>query len=1341
MANGTGIMPTRPPPNYELSFAVEAKLGHGEVIYVCGSCPSLGAKDPSRALRLVTDPSSYPVWSSEPVPVPLDQKVTYRYCVVAGGKLKRWEDISIDRELDAVTEPSAAPVMVEDVLDKYKSKGGGMNFLAGFFRGSGVPQGDMMRSVKFTAANRTSLQTSMMALRAKTVAKEKSAAITTRDGVVVVSFFLPVLIGKDESGKWLVEWDYESLLSLHSAEIDMRVTRVGFLRYAEGIKPEEEDAVAKALLPFSCVPVFLDKALATKFYRDFCKGVLWPVFHHVVDVYGDQVMRFFTQDTLADLWQCYGNVNRRFRDKIVEVYNEGDMVWVHGFHLLLLPSFLTRVLRTARVGLFLHTPFPSSEIFRTLPFREDLLRGMLNADQIGFHLFEYARHFLTCCKRILGLNEGDGNNRGNRNVFYNGRTVSIESIHGGIEPSIIAAKLAHPEFAARAAALRKEYEGRFVFVGIDKVERLKGLQLKFTAFYKLLLECPHLAETVVLLQLGISVREREQDYHQCLTELRTLALKINTQFAPSPDRPVIVLELEDENVFTLERRLPYLCVADCLLTTSVRDGLNNLPLEYVVVQASTRVQNPGVMMLSEFTSSMRVMRGAVRINPWKVKAVAHVMAEVVQEMTVKTRKERLVDCLEYVNTNTTSYWAAQILMDLKAVGRSADRSIMSPIGFGLNFRVVGMESNFSLLDVAAVMKGYRSATRRVIFLDYGGTICTTAKRNSLYYAHSSKQKENTKAPESLRQLLTTLCADPRNLVFVISGREKEEMQVALGDVKNLGLAAEHGLHFRFPGELKMSDSHLNAQDPSDAERDPSFLKRKWETLVAVRDQSWKQLTRTIMNLYAKRTHGTYVVNKGSALLWQFRDADPEFGWLQSKELEDHLTTVLKSFSVEILRGTGSSDAEGGYIEVRPGGVNKGAFVSAVMSRQLEMGLMPDFVLAVGDEESDEMMYEAVKDFSRGVKGEEPGTPDANVAATQGGTNSPAQRRRGSYQVGATAAVLIASAAAELKRQQEQALDKEASEAEAASGRRGIAIGASSQQSRSAGRLLSPSSADAAAAAAAAAGGERRGGAPASAPPDVNAAAIAIMAGLEEQKYNSSSFGEEKYPDGMMGRETYLPLTGGSDGGGHVKERGRSSSLAEPGADGGGSKATLLSIRRRFSPAGQRGWRGGVLGAPGGLTMGMSPGGESVVGAGKLGVQCFTCTVGKKPSQARTYVNDIDEVLELLRGLVKVSSSVSRNYSTSHLSDLRAGRGGGSANYDDLSLISAQFHAEASGGLDASSGGDKPSGGLGGMMKSLSVVVMPTHMLPARAAPMAPGTMTAYFDQIDEGEEDEGGIFF
>ena len=204
-------------------------------------------------------------------------------------------------------------------------------------------------------------------------------------------------------------------------------------------------------------------------------------------------------------------------------------------------------------------------------------------------------------------------------------------------------------------------------------------------------------------------------------------------------------------------------------------------------------------------------------------------------------------------------------------------------------------------------------------------------------------------------------------------------------------------------------------------------------------------------------------------------------------------------------------------------------------------------------------------------------------------------------------MLIASAAAELKRQQEQELEKEAAEAEAEAAATG-GLGALSL-SHSAGRL------------------------PSSAPPDVNTAAIAVMAGLEDRRNKaaaaaggSENSSEEKTMDGMLEHEAYFPLSGGggSDDGGAL--RGRASSLAEPRSSGaaGVLKPTSLNIKPRISPGGGQRWRGGVLGAPGGM-MGASPGGGSIVGAGKLGVQCFTCTVGKKPSQAGTYVNDIDEV--------------------------------------------------------------------------------------------------------------------
>ncbi len=215
-------------------------------------------------------------------------------------------------------------------------------------------------------------------------------------------------------------------------------------------------------------------------YNGFCKGVLWPILHNVASVYSspsglssgnaeadrhiepyeefDSAYAEYSMDDIAqgpvhgdggregELWAAYTAVNRYFTDVIIQCFNEGDLIWIHGFHLMILPSFLTRRIAMAKIGIFLHTPFPSSEIFRTLWCREDLLRGMLNADQVGFHLFEYARHFLTCCRRLLGLNYGmfpDSSGGHNLAIDTNGRHVSVTSIHAGVEPPVLHQVLSH----------------------------------------------------------------------------------------------------------------------------------------------------------------------------------------------------------------------------------------------------------------------------------------------------------------------------------------------------------------------------------------------------------------------------------------------------------------------------------------------------------------------------------------------------------------------------------------------------------------------------------------------------------------------------------------------------------------------------------------------------------------------------------------------------------------------------------------------------------------------------------------------------------------------------------
>ncbi len=221
--------------------------------------------------------------------------------------------------------------------------------------------------------------------------RSQDVNITARDRIVVASYFLPVVLSKSSSGQWSIAWDNENILSLKADSGNANITSdkiswVGTVRFKGApIPPEEEGAVTHLLQQMNCFPVFVNPTMHHQFYEVFCKQHLWMILHHVADVYGP--LMDIGAKAQQDLWFTYSTVNRQFRDKVVEVFQVGDLIWIHGFHLMLLPSFLRRVLIVAKIGIFFHTPFPSSEIWRTMHRREDLLRGVLAADQVGFHLY------------------------------------------------------------------------------------------------------------------------------------------------------------------------------------------------------------------------------------------------------------------------------------------------------------------------------------------------------------------------------------------------------------------------------------------------------------------------------------------------------------------------------------------------------------------------------------------------------------------------------------------------------------------------------------------------------------------------------------------------------------------------------------------------------------------------------------------------------------------------------------------------------------------------------------------------------------------------------------------
>ncbi|CAM6101672.1 unnamed protein product [Calypogeia fissa] len=739
-----------------------------------------------------------------------------------------------------------------------------------------------------------------------------------QEHMIIVGHTLPLHTERGEDGKWNFRWDDESLLLQLKDGIaaDREVIYIGCLREDVDIG-EQDEVAARLLMDFNCVPAFLPPAVRNNFYVGFCKQQLWPLFHYMLPLNGGHGGRFDRSQ-----WQAYVYVNRIFADKVMEVISpDDDYVWVHDYHLLVLPTFLRKRFNRIRMGFFLHSPFPSSEIYRTLPVRDEILRSLLNADLIGFHTFDYARHFLSCCSRMLGLEYES--KRGYIGLEYYGRMVGIKIMPAGIHMGQLEASLEHPDTLKRIADLHKQLAGKTVLLGVDDMDVFKGLSLKLLAMEQLLLQHIEWREKVVLVQIANPARSRGKDVTEVQDEVYALVEKINNEFGSKNYQPVMLIERNTR----MAERIAYYTIAECCVVTAVRDGMNLIPYEYIVCRqgsspgletgsGTTEIPKKSMLVISEFIGCSPSLSGAIRVNPWNIEAVAEAMnaAITLPESEKHIRHEKH---FKYVSTHDVACWARSFVGDLERTCKEHQQKHTYGIGFGLGFRVVSLGPNFRKLQTEHIVSAYKRSASRAILLDYDGTMIP--------------QNSHNKDPSpQIISLLNTLTADPKNVVFIVSGREKTILSLCFEKCEKLGIAAEHGFFYRWRRE------------------------EEWVTSVAVHDYEWKELVEPIMNLYKESTDGSEVEKKESALVWQFRDADPDFGSWQAKELLDHLESVLANEPVSVKSGQH-------IVEVKPQGVSKGLVVEQLLSIMAERGAPADFVLCIGDDRSDEDMFESIED--------------------------------------------------------------------------------------------------------------------------------------------------------------------------------------------------------------------------------------------------------------------------------------------------------------------------------------------------------------------------------------------
>ncbi|XP_050371113.1 alpha,alpha-trehalose-phosphate synthase [UDP-forming] 1 [Argentina anserina] len=722
------------------------------------------------------------------------------------------------------------------------------------------------------------------AARALNEGHEKHEARPLRQRLLVVANRLPVSAVRRGEDSWSLDISAGGLVS---ALLGVKEFEARWIGWAGVNVPDEigQQALTKALAEKRCIPVFLDEEIVHQYYNGYCNNILWPLFHYLGLPQED---RLATTRSFQSQFSAYKKANQMFADVVNAHYEEGDVVWCHDYHLMFLPKCLKEYNSKMKVGWFLHTPFPSSEIHRTLPSRSELLRSVLAADLVGFHTYDYARHFVSACTRILGL---EGTPEG---VEDQGKLTRVAAFPIGIDSDRFIRALEVPQVQEHIRELKERFAGRKVMLGVDRLDMIKGIPQKILAFEKFLEENPTWRDKVVLLQIAVPTRTDVPEYQKLTSQVHEIVGRINGRFGSLTAVPI----------HHLDRSLDFhaLCalyaVTDIALVTSLRDGMNLVSYEYVACQDAKR----GVLILSEFAGAAQSLgAGAILVNPWNITEVANSIAQALN-MSSEEREKRHRHNFLHVTTHTAQEWAETFVSELNDTVVEAQlrtRQVPPP------------------LPNREAIQCYMRASNRLLILGFNATLTepvdTPERRGD-----QIKEMELKLHPD-LIEPLTAVCNDPNTTIVVLSGSDRAVLDENFGDL-DMWLAAENGMFLRpTKGEwMTTMPEHLNME--------------------------WVESVKHVFEYFTERTPRSHFELRETSLVWNYKYADVDFGRLQARDMLQHLWTgPISNASVDVVQGSRS-------VEVRAVGVTKGAAIDRILGEIVHSKCMTnpiDYVLCIG----------------------------------------------------------------------------------------------------------------------------------------------------------------------------------------------------------------------------------------------------------------------------------------------------------------------------------------------------------------------------------------------------------
>ena len=654
----------------------------------------------------------------------------------------------------------------------------------------------------------------------------------------------------------------------------------------EEIPEELAPLIDEALAEHGSAKVNLSKEEVDGFYFGFSNRTVWPLFHYFLE---------FSEFELSS-WETYKSVNQKFADTIIEKASEEDTIWVHDYQLMLVPQMVREKRPNTAIGFFLHIPFPSYEIFRTLPWREEVLEGLLGSDLIGFHTYDYERHFLSSVRRLLGFDVNFNE------IAVNNRMVKVDSFPMGIDYKKFskAAETHHKNTSEQRSDLQRRLDDHKnstpdakLILSIDRLDYTKGIAKRLNAFEYFLNKHPQYKEKIRLIILAVPSRSNVPQYQLLKKEVDELVGRINGELATVSWTPIwyFYRSVPFENLIDLYTS------SDIAWLTPIRDGMNLVAKEYI----ATRTDKSGVLILSEMAGSANEMNESLLINPNNFEQISEALYRAIN-MPLEEQKERNALLQKRLERYNVEKWANDFMHSL----------LMQK-----ELEAVKITKRITENRQASLLEDYQKAKNRILFLDYDGTLTGF---------HADPQKAGP--DKDLYTILDALNEQAGTTIFLISGRDKDTFTRWFLP-KKYNMIVEHGVWISKEGE----DFQLLEQVKND----------------------WMEKIRPVLESFVDRTPGSFIEEKNYSLAWHYRNTDPDFGSLRATELTTVLTSLIGTDDVSVLSGNK-------VLEIKSSNVNKGRAAMRMLSEDDF-----DFIMAIGDDWTDEFMFQELPENSVTIK--------------------------------------------------------------------------------------------------------------------------------------------------------------------------------------------------------------------------------------------------------------------------------------------------------------------------------------------------------------------------------------